>query len=297
MIRSESLADGIDYTECLEALGIHPTTPLTEIKRSDRSVVLKFSTATEPLILKYYLSDSSRREIEWYRVLIDLEVKTLTPIAIGPSEVVFPDLSASTTYRMGVQNDWSNPMVSARIGAWLRDFHRKGYAYMRTGGIEGFNEHEFITMENVRRLVQKYDYAETTGAQLFDYLPSILTYYEQQPKTFVYRDFFFGNFIVSRDLQDAFVYDFDVSGTGIAGTDLAHVETYFLGEALQAFKDAYGSIDEIELGIGRLFLDLFKLIYALDEDPVPPWTQRHLIRHESGEIASLAEQIASMVDG
>ncbi|MBT7914680.1 hypothetical protein HN588_12315 [Candidatus Bathyarchaeota archaeon] len=60
-----------------------------------------------------------------------------------------------------------------------------------------------------------------------------------------------------------------------------------------AFK--FSTATEPLILIGRLFLDLFKLIYALDDDPVPPWAQRHLVRYESGEIASLAEQIARFV--
>jgi hypothetical protein len=70
---------------------------------------------------------------------------------------------------------------------------------------------------------------------------------EQLPRTLVYCDFYYENLIVHRDLRSAFVYDFDVSGTGIAATDIAHIEWYFTAEAVEALREVYGAIDETEL--------------------------------------------------
>ena len=73
--------------------------------------------------------------------------------------------------------------------------------------------------------------------------------------------------------------------------DLAYAETYFLEDALSAFTEAYGYIREIEILLGKLFLDLFKLIYALDYKSTPSWAKRHVTRYKNGDIAKLVERI------
>ena len=280
-----------EYTRRLASLGITPILPVEQIKRSASTVVFRFRTEAEPLVIKCYLSDDSRQELQWYRILIDIGVKTLAPVAMGESEIVFQDMSQSKTYRLGVQSDWANPTVGALLGAWLRDFHRKGYLYLRRNSIKGFNDFNYINITNVDRLTKRYGESDLTSKMLIEHFPKVLQIFARQFKTFVFRDFYFENFVVHRQLNDAFAYDFDRSGTGIAGMDLAYAETYFLGDALTAFMEAYGCIGEIEIFLGKLFLDLFKLIYALDYQSTPTWAMRHVKRYENGDIARLVEHI------
>ena len=281
--------------EQIRRFGFMTTSAPVGVKKSGRSRVFRFRSENGSYILKHYRSSDSKRELEWYKLLQELGVKTLRPIAVGPESAVFPDLSRDQDYRIGVIDDWSDPLVASSLASWLKEFHRRGYAYPSIATLSAFNEHDYITPKNVRRMLRKHCPQDESGKSFVDALDGILGYYHTLPRTLMYRDFYYENLVIRNDRSEAFVYDFDVSGTDIAESDIAHVETYLSDNALVAFMEEYGPVDELHLEIGRLFLALFKIMYALDERTVPPWAKVYVDRLVNGSLHGMVQKIASYI--
>lgn len=264
------------------------------IKESDETLVYRFTFNCEHYVVKYYIETNNSFEIQWYKVLSELEIQTLDVVFSTDRCIVFKDFDFNPRYRFGRESDLSNDTVAYHLGRWFKTFHQKGYEYLSVNTIRGANEFDIITEDNIKRLVDNIEDFCGTGDILIKEFPRLNDLFKSETKTFTYRDFWFVNFIVSVDESEAFIFDFDKTGTGLSYNDILYMKMCLSDSAQKSFMEGYGPLRIEEKDIATLYLDLFRLISYLehvDEGEVPGWVKHHLDKYQSGELKEFIKAI------
>ena len=266
------------------------------IKESENTVLYKIVHNDKHLVIKYYNDLNNSYEISWYKALKKLKVKTLDMVNYTKRMIVFNDLDYNSYYRFGEELDMNNENIAFRLGKWFKKFHEKGYKYLKNNTMQGLQEADLITQANISRLVKSIKENNGTGIILKENLDLLQERYHNLEKTFVYRDFWYVNFIISKDESDIFIYDYDKSGTGLSYIDILYMKMSLSKRAQNAFMKGYGKIKKEEIDLSILNLDLYRLISYLDymgEEEVPGWAKYHLEKYMNGELKETILNIIS----
>ena len=234
-------------------------------------------------VLKYFENEEFRREIENYRILRSLGIKTLEIYAESDSAILMEDVEASPVLRLGIEEDHADPALAEKLALWYRTLHEKGRAYVAAHGAGLYDESECITPENLALVREKTG----TGAhgvwkRIEGNLGSILQMLENLPRTLTYNDFYYTNLIAAKDSSFAFMYDYNLLGKGYAYADVRNVISSLQGEAADAFLRAYGPTDPVEKAVDDVVSTLATLIAACQRPVFPKWAKGSLEDLQNG---------------
>ncbi|MCL1952522.1 MAG: hypothetical protein FWF60_06805 [Oscillospiraceae bacterium] len=109
----------------LQKCGLPPGCALHPIREKSGIVVFRAGDC----VGKYFRQAHDRREIQYYELLRSLGVPTLRLIAKTERLLLLEDIAASGKYRLGTEQDMSDPNVARLIAAWFRQLHSRGKAY------------------------------------------------------------------------------------------------------------------------------------------------------------------------
>lgn len=280
----------------LNKIGLNNIDSYSVIKESKETILYKITYKHKQYVMKYFLDKNNAFEIHWYEVLKDLGVKTMDFIYHTDKMIVFYDLDCNPLYRFGIETDLNNPSIAYYLGKWFKIFHQNGYRYLANNNMPGKNEFDYVSQKSIERLANSIQDNHGTNELLSEYFPMIERLFNSFRKTFVYRDFWFVNFVVSIDESEVFIYDFDKSGIGLAYSDILYMKMCLSESAQKAFMCGYGKIETTELEIATLYLDLFRLIYYFEHDYIedenpPGWVQHHLNKYLSGELKQSIQKL------
>lgn len=269
------MAELIYQTE-LERMG-HSFSRIEPIRSKDGVHVARVYSGAETAVLKAFERNEYRREIENYRILRLLGVRTLQIYAQTDSAILMEDADASPVLRLGAESDHADPVLAEKLAAWYRDLHAKGRGYVAEYGRDLYDETDCITPENLALVREKTGSAGLPVWREIDaHLDDILRAVRSLPRTLAYNDFYYTNLIAARNRSFAFMYDYNLLGKGYAYGDVRNVISSLQGEATKAFLAAYGPTDPFEEVVDGVVCTLTTLISACARPVFPKWAEESL---------------------
>jgi len=264
------------------------------IREKDGVFVYRCDFRGKPAVLKYFENKSYRREILNYQILNKIGVKTIKLLDFSESFIVMEDVNASLVWRLGLSEDLGDLNVAKGLASWYFDFHEKGLKVEELSSL--YCEYDEVTNENIRLLATKLPEVQKT----FDY---IISNYENLVKlikipeyTLTYNDFYYTNFIVKKDKQEAFMFDYNFLGKGFRYSDIRNVCSSLTSKAAKVFTAEYNKLyfekhgknrveeEALEKQINDVISCLFTLIKAYERDTFPSWASEEREKALNGDL-------------
>ena len=268
-----------------QKLGLHVET--AELIRSKAGVsVYRLEASGKKLVLKMFLNPEDRREISNYRLLGELGIPTLPVLGYAEEALLLSDVSTSEKYRLGVEEDLQDVQVAKAIAKWYRRLHDTGRQYLTRNSVSLYDETDVITVENMVRAAEVTDTIDNPLWNVVkDNFDDMKKKIAKLPRTLTYNDFYWDNLIVSKDKTDAFMFDYNLMGMGMAYGDVRNVISSMGKEAAKAFCDAYGvkGLDEEKLADDFL-AHMVTLCIASQREVFPAWAGVSLEMLKNGKL-------------
>lgn len=244
------------------------------LQDKDGITVARIASGEKSYVLKRFQKDEHKRELENYRLLASLDIPTIRVIASTNSALLLEDIECSSTYRLGIQEDMSDPDVARRVAVWYKLLHSYGYGYVCQHGESMYDEADFFTLENISFIKEK---TGTQGAPAWALLEQHYAAIHDQlckaRRTLTYNDFYYTNIVVAKDKSSALMFDYNLLGKGYAYTDVRNVLSSLSGEAGKAFLDEYGVFEPIEKALDDVVSVVITLYLAYLHGRAPWWMQ------------------------
>ena len=264
-----------------------------ELIRSKAGVsVYRLEASGKKLVLKMFLNPEDKREISNYRLLGELGIPTLPVLGYTEEALLLPDVNASEKYRLGVEEDLQDVQVAKAIAKWFRKLHDRGKQYLSENDVSLYDETDVITVENMVRAAEVTD---TIDNPLWNVVKANFDDMKKKiaklPRTLTYNDFYWDNLIVSKDKTEAFMFDYNLLGKGMAYGDIRNVTGSLSKGVAKAFCDAYGvdGLDEEKLADDFL-AHMVTLCAGSQREVFPAWAGESLEKLKSGKLLKDYEQ-------
>ena len=266
----------------LKKLGIKADS-IEEIREKDGIALLRIKTGKRCFVFKYFENDEFRREIEIYDILNSLEIETVKVFAMTEKSILMEDITASNTFRLGMKEDLSDPVVAKALARWYRNLHFAGYDYIEENGKDFYCENSVVTKKNLAFVKNKTKTENLPVWKIIeDNFEKIESAIKSEIYTFNYNDFYYTNLVVGKDKSKAFMFDYNLFGKGSAYSDINNVCWSLSEDAKKAFCEEYGKIDEHEKLVTEISIALSSLYFACKKEEFPDWGDKLL-----GEFCSL----------
>ena len=245
--------------------------------RKEETILYKVYGERISGILKYYLTEDAKREIENYRLLAQLHIPTPQLFAATDSAILMEDLSAHPVYRLGTEEDVSAPAVAEKIAIWYRCLHDQSRSHPILQERSLYEEAALFTRDNLIQIQQNTATAQLSIWNLLEkYFDEILTAYRRVPKVLNYNDFYYTNLAVAKDHSSALMFDYHLLGQGYAYADVRNVISSMSPTAGAAFLATYGSTSPLEAALDQVLSHLITLYLACQRKNFPAWAQASL---------------------
>ncbi|MBQ7050589.1 MAG: phosphotransferase [Firmicutes bacterium] len=274
-----------------QKLDLHVET--AELIRSKAGVsVYRLEASGKRLILKLFADPEDRREITNYRLLGELGIPTLPVLGYTEEAILLLDVNASEKYRLGMEEDLQDMQVAKVLAKWYRRLHDTGRQYLTRNSVSLYDETDVITVENMVRAAEVTDTIDNPLWNVVkDNFDDMKKKIAKLPRTLTYNDFYWDNLIVSKDKTEAFMFDYNLMGMGMAYGDVRNVISAMGKEAAKAFCDAYGvdGLDEEKLADDFL-AHMVTLCAGSQREVFPAWAGESLEKLKSGKLLKDYEQ-------
>jgi len=274
-----------------QKLDLHVET--SELIRSKAVVsVYRLEASGKKLILKLFADPEDRREITNYRLLGELGIPTLPVLGYTEEVILLPDVNASEKYRLGMEEDLQDMQVAKVLAKWYRRLHDTGRQYLTRNSVSLYDETDVVTVENMVRAAEVTDTIDNPLWNVVkDNFDDMKKKIAKLPRTLTYNDFYWDNLIVSKDKTEAFMFDYNLMGMGMAYGDVRNVISSIGKEAAKAFCDAYGvdGLDEEKLADDFL-AHMVTLCAGSQREVFPAWAGESLEKLKSGKLLKDYEQ-------
>ncbi len=273
------------YILQLTELGVR--NPVCSLIRSKAGISLyRVESEGRKRILKVFENQEDAREIDNYLMLSKLEIPTLPLLGYTKNAILLPDVETSDEYRLGKEDDLSDPKVARAIAGWYRMLHKKGRAYLSDREIPMYDESDLLIADNMKEIAEKTGTVENVLWQIIrENYGTIRSRIDALPRTLTYNDFYWTNLIVSQNCESAFMFDYNLLGKGIAYGDIRNVTSSLSREAAEAFLQEYGDdIAEVEKKADVFIAPLVTLAGACKSDTFPSWAKASLAELKNGDI-------------
>ncbi|MCL2517631.1 MAG: aminoglycoside phosphotransferase family protein [Oscillospiraceae bacterium] len=253
-----------------------------EISRKNGIIVSRIGD----YVMKKFENTADRREIRNYQILRELGVPTIQIIDATDDTLLMEDITKSETWRLGRDEDMSNPKIARAIAVWYKKLHEAGINFPALH--ELYDETDFITLANMDFIAEK---TNTIGNPVWDLIrerfDDIRRMIEVLPRTLTYNDFYWSNLVVAKDGTSAMMFDFHLLGKGYVYSDVRNVTYSLRDEAINAFLDEYGTTNFDEKTADAIIEPLFGLYVACERTQFPEWAVPSLNKIKSEEYYEL----------
>lgn len=265
---------------------------LHEIQNKDGIYLFRVIYENKYYVLKYFLKEEYTREISNYSILKKLNIPTAKIFAYTYRSLLLEDLEKSKKYRLGKGSDLFDTKVAKALAAWYRDLHNKGAKYLSEKDRDFYREIDVITKENISLIRNCSNTIDNPVWNLifhnFDLISNKIRSLEE---TLTYNDFYWTNLAVSKDKEEAIMFDYNLLGIGYKYSDIRNVCSSLSKEAGKVFIKEYGEIDETEKIIDDGLSILVNLIFAYKRSKFPKWAQKSLNAVYNGELEKALRKI------
>ncbi len=247
------------------------------LQDKDGVTVARIASNEKSCVVKCFQKDEHKREMENYRLLASLGIPTIRVIASTDSALLLEDIACSPTYRLGIEEDMSDPESARRIAVWYKLLHSRGYGYVCQSGESMYDEADFFTLENIACIKEKTGTQDAPAWVLLEQnYAAINDLLRKARRTITYNDFYYTNMVVAKDKSAALMFDYNLLGKGYAYTDVRNVLSSLSEEAGKAFLDEYGAFDPVEKALDDVVSVVVTLYLACQRDAFPWWAQASL---------------------
>ena len=244
------------------------------LQDKDGVTVARIVSGEKSYVVKCFQKDEHKREMGNYQLLVSLGVPTIRVIASTDSALLLEDIDCSPTYRLGIEEDMSDPEVARQIAVWYKLLHSRGYGYVCQSGESMYDEADFFTLENIAYIKEKIGTQDAPAWVLLEQnYPAINDLLRKVRRTITYNDFYYTNMVVAKDKSSALMFDYNLLGKGYAYTDVRNVLSSLSEEAGKAFLDEYGMFDPVEKALDDVVSVVVTLYLACQRDEFPWWAQ------------------------
>lgn len=244
------------------------------LQNKDGVTVSRIVSNDKSYVIKCFQKEEHKRELENYRLLASLGIPTIQVIASTDSALLLEDIDCSANYRLGAEEDMSDPAVARQIAVWYKQLHSQGYDYVCQSGESMYDEAAFFTLENIACIKEKTGTQDSPAWVLLkqNYV-AINDLLRKARRTLTYNDFYYTNMVVAKDKSSGLMFDYNLLGKGYAYTDVRNVLSSLSEEAGKAFLDEYGEFDPVEKALDDVVSVVVTLYLACLRDEFPWWAQ------------------------
>ena len=247
---------------------------ISVLQDKDGVTVARIVNGENSYVVKHFQKGEYKREIDNYRLLTALRIPSIRVIDSTDTVLLLEDIDRNPSFRLGVQEDMSDPEIARRIAAWYKRLHSQGYDYVRQHGASMYDESDFFTMENIACIKERTGTQDAFAWALLEQtFHSICGMLCNAKRTLTYNDFYYTNMIVAKDKSSALMFDYNLLGKGYAYTDLRNVMSSLSEEAGKAFLAEYGEFDPAEKVLDDVVSVVVTLYLACQRDTFPGWAQ------------------------
>lgn len=258
---------------------------LEEIRNKNGIYLYKMKYNDKHLVIKYFEKDEFRREIEYYKILKNLNIPTIEVVGYTESILLLEDLDKSLHYRLGIESDLSDIEVAKSLASWYKKLHHEGLEFLRSNDVQFYKETDYITKENIEFIMNKTNTKDNkVWKLLIDNLDLIFLKIKEFEETFTYNDFYWTNLVVSKDKMEAFMFDYNMLGVGFRYNDIRNVCSSLSDEAGKTFIKEYGRINQEEKEMDDVISILVSLAQACERHIFPKWAQEAMDKVNNGEL-------------
>lgn len=244
------------------------------LQDKDGVIVARIVSYEKSYVIKCFQKEEHKRELENYRLLASLGIPTIRVVASTDSALLLEDIDCSPTYRLGIEEDMSDPEVARRIAVWYKLLHSRGYGYFCQSGESMYDEADFFTLENIACIKEKTGTQDAPAWVLLEQNYSAINdLLRKVRRTITYNDFYYTNMVVAKDKSCALMFDYNLLGKGYAYTDVRNVLSSLSEEARKVFLDEYGKFDPVEKALDDVVSVVVTLHLACQRDVFPWWAQ------------------------
>lgn len=231
-------------------------------------------TKDESYFLKYFENVEYRREITYYKLLNNLGVKTIKVIDSCKTSILLENIKSSNKYRLATKEDMNHPEVVKSLALWYKDLHTKGYNHLlENSDVEFYSEINLLTSDNVSMVRLKSGYDNDDFWYKFEKSLTSVQEYIKKNKTLTYNDFYYVNMVVSNDLKEAFMFDYNLLGEGLKYFDVRNVSYWLTDDNKNLFLQNYGTYNENEVLINDILSPIIGLVIAYRREIFPDWAE------------------------
>lgn len=253
------------------------------------------------IVIKYFEKEEFKREINNYKLLNKLGIKTIKVIAYCESCIILEDIDFSDTWRLGISGDLDNEEVAVNLAHWYFNLHEKGKFYENLKDM--YKESDMLSESNLKLLREKMPEARETLDFLLNNLERLKGIIESTEKTIVYNDFYWTNMIVRKDEKEAMIFDYNFLGAGYRFSDLRNVTSSLSERASTKFLKEYNKLyiekysvsrefeEELERKIDKIVSSLVTLIMAYDKENFPSWAEEEKASLLNGHVIEIAKNL------
>ncbi|MBQ8383409.1 MAG: phosphotransferase [Clostridia bacterium] len=244
------------------------------LQDKDGVTVARIVSNEKSYVIKCFQKEEHKRELENYRLLASLGIPTIRVIASTDSALLLENITCSSTYRLGIEEDMFDSSVTRLIAVWYKQLHSQGYSYVSQHGESMYDEADFFTLENIVSIKEKTGTQDAPAWVLLEQnYAAINERLRKARRTLTYNDFYYTNMVVAKDKSSALMFDYNLLGRGYAYTDVRNVLSSLSAEAGKAFLDKYGEFDPVEKALDDVVSVVVALYLACQRDEFPWWAQ------------------------
>ncbi len=240
-------------------------------------IVTRVKEKNNTYILKYFENNDDKREIQYYKLFNELGIKTIKLIAKTNDSILLEDIELSKEYRLSKKEDLESKKVIISLAKYYKNLHSKGRDYLKKNKeVSFYSEINSITNENINILKDKTKYLkEEFYKNLKQLILKIEPYYKNN-KLITYNDFHYVNLIVSKDLKEVFMFDYNLVGEGLRYFDLSNVLCSLNENMKEVFIKEYGEYSYLEYEINSVLSHIIALTQAFKREVFPKWAEESL---------------------
>lgn len=244
------------------------------LQDKDGITISRITSDENSFVIKCFQKDEYKRELKNYQLLASLGIPTIRVIAATDSALLLEDIACSATYRLGVEEDMSDPEVAHQIAIWYKQLHSQGYGYVYQHGESMYDEADFFTLENIACIKEKTGTLNLPAwVMLEQNYAAINDLLRKARRTITYNDFYYTNMVVAKDKSSALMFDYNLLGKGYAYTDVRNVLSALSEKAGKAFLDEYSEFDPVEKALDDVVSVVVTLYLACLRDEFPWWAR------------------------
>lgn len=262
------------------------------IQTKDGVSVYRINCVNQSYVLKYFMNEEYRREIDNYIMLNNLGIKTIQLVAYTKEAILMEDIGISEKYRLAIQSDMEDPIVCSALATWYQNLHIKGYDYIKNYGSNMYMEADYFTLENIEYIKNKTNTMNNYVWKIIDEnYEHIVRFLNETKKTITYNDFYYTNMIVAKDKSEAFMFDYNLLGKGYAASDIKNVTVALSEDGKEAFVGGYGKVDKVEVILHEVIGTVATLFMACNKESFPEWAIDELDNIKNGTLLNYVQEL------